>query len=208
MTVLKSHDFQYTAASLQQLHAECKIPYTQMNDVRVCVLIARQHPETLDMLPKKKDQVPKVSAVEEAKAAAAKQSDGMDDFQLVSKDAEGKPKLPGNDLLMHMIKLRNPKFVKEIRRGPTAALDVHLYDDLLEMIQPTAEDMRAEEETFAPACAEISRMEDANKEAEKRKKRAYRPQDDEILAEASRLVRTRRRSLLTAAHLLALEANR
>ena len=65
-----------------------------MNDVRVCVLIARQHPETLDMLPKKKeDQVPKIAAVEEAKAAAAKQRDGLDDFQLVPRDAEGKPKL-------------------------------------------------------------------------------------------------------------------
>jgi hypothetical protein len=215
MTVLESHDFQYTAASLQQLHTECRIPYAQMNDVRVCVLIARQHPETLDMLPKKKeDQVPKIAAVKEAKAAAAKQSDGLDDFQLVPKDAEGKPKLLGEDLLMHMIKRRNAKFAKEIRCGPTPALDVHLYDDSLEMIQPTAEDVRRgriledhcgerakkkcakrklnsiglvvgqstvvnsaknmarmqEELTFASACAEISRIEETNKVAEKRKK--------------------------------------
>ena len=214
MTVLKSHDFQYTAASLQQLHTECRIPYTQMNDVRVCVFIARQHPETLDMLPKKKDQVPKVSAVEEAKAAAAKLSDGMDDFQLVPKDAEGKPKFVRDKLLDHMIKRRNAKYAKEVRRGPAPWLDVHLYPDSLEMIQPTAEDMRRgrilqdhcgerakrkcakrklnsiwlvigqssivnsaenmarmqEELNFAAACAEINRIEDANKVAEKRRK--------------------------------------
>ena len=214
MTVLGSHNFQYTAAALQQLHTECRIPYTQMNDVRVCVLIARQHPETLDMLPKKKDQLPKIFAVEEEKAAAAKQSDGMDDFQLVPKDAEGKPKFVRDELLEHMIKRRNEKYAKDVRCGPTPWLDVHLYPDSLEMIQPTAVDMRRgrvledhcgeqakrkcakrklnsiglvigqstvvnsaenmarmqEELNFAAACAEINRIEDANKVAEKRKK--------------------------------------
>ena len=214
MTILESHDFQYTAASLQQLHTECMAPYVQMNDVRVCVLIARQHPETLDMLPKKTDEVTGIAAVEEAKAAAAKQSDGMDDFQLVPKNAEGKPKFLRETLLEHMIKRRNAKFLKEVRRGPTPGLDVHLYSDSLEMIQPTAEDMRRariledhcgerakrkcakrklnsiglvvgqstvvnsaenmarmqEELNFADACAEIERLEDANKAAEKKKK--------------------------------------
>ena len=185
-----------------------------MNDARVCVLIARQHPETLDMLPKKKDQVTKVSAAEEAKAAAAKQSDGMDDFQLVPKDAEGKPKFVRDKLLDRMIKRRNAKYEKEVRRGPAPWLDVHLYPDSLEMIQSTAEDMRRgrilqdhcgerakrkcakrklnsiglvigqssvvnsaesmarmqEELNFAAACAEINRIEDANKVTEKRKK--------------------------------------
>ena len=42
----------------------------------------------------------------------------------------------------------------------------------------------------------------------KREKRAYRPADDELLAEALWLMRNKRRSLLTPAHRLALEANR
>ena len=62
MTVLESHGFQYTATSLQQLHIECRIPYAQMNYILVSVLIARQHPETLDMLMKKnEEQVPSPS---------------------------------------------------------------------------------------------------------------------------------------------------
>ena len=82
----------------------------------------------MDMLPKKKkNQVPKISAVKEARAVAAKQSDGMGDFQLVPKDAEGKPKFVRNELLEHMIKRRNAKCAKEVRRGPTPWLDVHLY---------------------------------------------------------------------------------
>ena len=48
----------------------------------------------------------------EAKAAATKQSDRLDNFQLVPKDAEGKLKLLWNDLFAHVIKLRNAKFAK------------------------------------------------------------------------------------------------
>ena len=66
---------------MQQLHTECSIPYAQMNCVRVSVLIARQHPETLDMGVKKiEKEAPKSITFEEAKREAAKQSDGLDDF--------------------------------------------------------------------------------------------------------------------------------
>ena len=215
MTVLTSHGYQYTAASLQQLHTECNIPYSQLNDIRICVIIARQHPETLDMtITKNEDEVPKIAAVEEAKAAAAKQSDGLDNFQLVPKDAEGKPKFTGTELFSHMCRRRNAMFPEEVRRGPARELDVHLMSDSLEMIQPTFDDMRRgsilrdhcgerakrkcakrklnsiglvigqsavvnsaenmermqEELNFAAASSEITRIEQANKEAEKRKK--------------------------------------
>ena len=82
-----------------------------MNCVRVSVLIARQRPKTLDMVVKKiEKEASKSITVDEAKREAAKQSDGLDDFQLVPKDAKGNPKLQGEDLLRHMIKLRNAKF--------------------------------------------------------------------------------------------------
>ena len=47
------------------------------------------------------------NAVQDAIAAAAKQSDGLDLFQLVPKDADGKPKYTGLEFLNHMIKHRN-----------------------------------------------------------------------------------------------------
>ena len=57
---------------------------------------------------------------------------------------------------------------------------------------------------------ETDRSEKSEKmeKVKKREKRAYRPADDELLAEALWLVRNKQRSLLTPAHRLALEANR
>ena len=166
------------------------------------------------VVTKKDDQETKLAAVEEAEAAVAKQSAGLDTFQLIPKDAKGKPKLKGVQLFNHMCKRRNEMFPEEIRQGPAPELDVHLMPDSLEMIQPTEQDMRRgsilkdhvgkrakrkcaqrklnsiglvvghsgvvnspenmarmeEELHFASACAEISRIEEANKEAEQRKK--------------------------------------
>jgi hypothetical protein len=48
MTVFLSHSCQYTIACIKMIHKECKLPYSQMNDVCVCVLVAQEHPESLD----------------------------------------------------------------------------------------------------------------------------------------------------------------
>jgi hypothetical protein len=40
MTVCKTHAYQYCVACITTLHVECKLMYSQMNDVRVCVLVA------------------------------------------------------------------------------------------------------------------------------------------------------------------------
>ena len=143
MTVLQSHGFQYTADSLQQLHVECSMPYSQLSDLRICVVVARQHPETLDMTLTKTDTPGQdVKTVQDARAAAAKQSDGLDIFQLHPKDADGKPKFKGLKLLDHVVKRRNKLKAEEVKCGPSAGLDIHLMDDSLEMITPTFEDMR------------------------------------------------------------------
>ena len=47
MTVFQSHAFKYSAACLKMLHVECKLLYFQMNDVRVCVVVAREHSKSL-----------------------------------------------------------------------------------------------------------------------------------------------------------------
>ena len=77
MTILESHNFQYTADALQQLHLECHLPFNQLSNIRVCAIVARQHPQTLDTTVSKKITPASVdTTVSEAKAAAAKQSDG------------------------------------------------------------------------------------------------------------------------------------
>ena len=85
MTILESHNFRYTADSLQQLHTECNLPFNHLKNIRVYVIVARQHPQHLDItVTKKITPETKATAVEEAKAAATKQSDGSDDFQLLT----------------------------------------------------------------------------------------------------------------------------
>ena len=73
MTIMQSHNFEYTAASLKLLHEECMLPFSQINDILVCIIISRLHPETLDMSvvhqPSHEDAVESVS---KARAAAAK----------------------------------------------------------------------------------------------------------------------------------------
>ena len=66
----------------------------------------------------------------------------MDVFQLHPKDADGKPKFKRLKLLDHVVKRRNKLKAEEVKCGPSAALDIHLVDDSLEMIAPTIEDMR------------------------------------------------------------------
>ena len=145
MTILQSNNFQYTAETLRRLNIECNLPFSQLSDIRVCVIIARQHPGTLDMsVSKVKETGERPEDVQEAMTGAAKQSDGLDDFQLVPKDARGNPKLKGIELLDHMCRLRNRRSVEEgnDRVEPTSGLDISLQPDSLQMIQPTIEEMR------------------------------------------------------------------
>ena len=85
-----------------------------------------------------------VDAVEEARAAAAKQSDGLDDFQLIPKDADGNAKLKGLDLLNHLCRVRNMRSAVDGtgRIEPSKSLNLEMQSDALKMIQPTLEEMR------------------------------------------------------------------
>ncbi len=35
--------------SLMMLREECNLPLSQMNDVRICALVSKEHPESLDI---------------------------------------------------------------------------------------------------------------------------------------------------------------
>ena len=84
-----------------------------------------------------------MDAVEEARAAAAKQSDGLDDFQLVPKDADGNVKLKGLDLLNHLCRVRNMRSAVNGmgRVEPSSSLHLEIQSDALAMIQPTSEEL-------------------------------------------------------------------
>lgn len=230
MTVLQSHAFQYTAPCLQMLHNECKLPYSQMNDVRVCVLVSREHPGCLDfdiknLITRADVDLPPPDEVLESTTGKVSLNDNLYHLMLIPKDDAGNPIITGEQLFDHMCRFRNMKHASAKGKGlvdeddvpplePSQELGVHLYDDSLKHIQPTAYDLRRgailkdyignnalrktakrklnsfgyivgnsgvvnseenmrrmrEQLVMADSVAEISRLEEEDKEKEKREK--------------------------------------
>ena len=144
MCILEKHDFEYTVECLEALHKECQIIFSQMNDLRVCILIAQDHPKTLSFgLPtKNQNQCETQDEVARAKEAQSMLTKDLDSYNLVPLDSKGKSKFTGEELLNHMVK--HPK--RRTEKGgavPTAGLNVHLYKDSLECINPSKTDLLA-----------------------------------------------------------------
>ncbi len=150
MTIIQSHASKYTPSCLKALREECNLPLSQMNDVRVCALVSQEHPESLDfdildrdfVVPKDIDRVmPKgVSLVA-----------NLYHLTLIPKDDDGNPIITGVDLFDHMCHFCNMKHAAEKCKGlnddqisqmePSAGLRLHLYDDSINLIQPTPYDL-------------------------------------------------------------------
>ena len=153
MMIMTTNNFEYNANTLRQLHTECKIPYSQMNDLHVCVIIAKEHPESLAFPPPARntnnqdDVSDDVAVVGEARAEMSRLNTGLAPLQWIPKDVDGKPKYTGEALLNHMARVRNVNAAAESKDGgtvqiaPTAGLDVELADDALECIQPTVKEL-------------------------------------------------------------------
>ncbi len=47
-TIMGSHGWQFTPDCIKQIHLECSILYSQMNDLQVCLIIIQEHPETVE----------------------------------------------------------------------------------------------------------------------------------------------------------------
>jgi hypothetical protein len=47
-TIMGSHGWRFTPDCINQIHLECNLLYSQMNDLRICLLITQEHPETVD----------------------------------------------------------------------------------------------------------------------------------------------------------------
>ena len=170
MTILNSHGGKYTSQCLRALKTECKLNLNQLTEIRVCMIIAKEHPETLDMdlddienesgANESTDNNPEIYSnsdpqavtMEEARAEDQNLNKCLDYYQLNPKDSSGKQKFSGEALLNHMCGYRNREFAKEGSTDddrtskppsllePSPYLDVHLYDDSLRAIKPTKQD--------------------------------------------------------------------
>jgi hypothetical protein len=157
MTILQNHGGKYTPDCLVALKKECQLSISELTDIRVCIIVATDHPETLDFEqddcePDANTNSASIAVIEDARSAVEDLNVGLDHYQLVPKDAVGKPKLSGEALLEHMCGFRNRMFAKEVSiddddafkpprwQAPSDFLDVHLYGDNLRAIMPTEKD--------------------------------------------------------------------
>ena len=102
MTIFQSHACQYSVACLEMLHTECKLLYSHMNDLCVCVLVAQEHPESLDFNIHKltADNVEAPQAVMEANVSKVSLKDNIYHLMLIQKDNTSNPIIADNDLLI------------------------------------------------------------------------------------------------------------
>ena len=73
-----------------------------LNDIQVCVIISREHPECLDFENSSGDNAHNpetVDAIKETEKVSI--VTGFDQFQLIPRDAAGKPKLSGLEIFEH-----------------------------------------------------------------------------------------------------------
>ena len=119
MTIMRSHGGKYTPECLIALRDECKLSLSQLADIRVCIIIATEHPETLDFEPgdcQNDNTANKAStaAIEDARNEVdVDLNAGLDFYQLHPKHSDGKAKYNGEKLLEHMCGHRNRIFSKE-----------------------------------------------------------------------------------------------
>jgi len=147
MAVIDSHSKKYSAECIYMLCSECNLLISHIADVRVCAFVSREHPETLDydascLTITNDTQVP------DNNYHATKQNDGLDTFQLIPKEADGRPKLTGMDLFQHMVTFRNVNHSRVDEDGqhvkiiPSTELNVEISSDALKCIQPTQSELR------------------------------------------------------------------
>ncbi len=138
------------------LRFECRLPYALMNDVHVCVIVSREHPESSDFRFVAAASVASDGATPQAvvdiHAEKKSVNDNLKHFMLIPKDEAGNPTLKGNALFDHVCMFRNTQHASAKGKGtdedkttvmcPSANLSVHLYTDSLKSIQPTANQLR------------------------------------------------------------------
>ena len=90
--IFPGHDKSYTTSCLRQLHEDCNIPYSNMSNVCVCLVLSKEHPQILDwQMPKgKKFPTDHISDVEDAQKYVAPLNSNFNFFNLCPGGLTGK----------------------------------------------------------------------------------------------------------------------
>jgi hypothetical protein len=106
MTIVESHGFHYTAAYLRMLFLECRLAYSQMNDIRVCVIMIREHPEMIELNVAELGVACSVATMPQAVVASNANKSSVNNnlkmLMLIPKNDAGVPLMKGEKLFDHM----------------------------------------------------------------------------------------------------------
>ena len=108
--IFESFENKWSVECLKQLMTEMHIPLADMQQLRLCVTLAIEHPEDLNR------GVPECNPIlerdaessEQIASGAARLADvaaGLKSFQLIPKDDKGQAILKGVDLFNHMVRM-------------------------------------------------------------------------------------------------------
>ncbi len=106
MTIVQSHGFNYTAACLQMLCFECRLAYSQMNDVRVCIILTWEYPETIEFNVGQSGVTCAAATIPQAVVASNANKSSVNNnlkmLMLIPKNDAGVPLMKGKKLFDHM----------------------------------------------------------------------------------------------------------
>ena len=121
MTIVESHGFHYTAACLWMLRLKCRLAYSQMNDIRVCVIVTREHPETVEFNVAELGVACSVATTPQAVVASNANKSSVNNnlkmLMLIPKNDAGVPLMKGEKLFDHMCRFRNVQHAASKGRG-------------------------------------------------------------------------------------------
>ena len=130
--VTKYGENSYDMACTDELHDQLKISYANISDLRVSVIIALEHPETVDYDQEEPDwdEVKRAknerSGIHEGNSDNVNINSGLNSFQRIPKTKDGVPLLLGQYLFDHMVEFRNNICSVDGRLEPSKYLDLEV----------------------------------------------------------------------------------
>ena len=116
--MIDSHDSKYTVSCLRLLHEAYHIPLADMNKIRVCYSVSKEHPETMELTMESQPSATCQTATDVAVAPTI--NDGLISFQRCPKG------YTGQKLLDHMTMYIKRRVKKGERVRPSAHLNVEM----------------------------------------------------------------------------------
>ena len=143
--VTKYGENSFDLACVDEIHETLKIPFSDMDNLRVCVYIGKEHPETLDYDVGQ----PNWEAINREKVWDLDDDDPKLDinrdlsyFQRIPTNSDGVILLHGDKLFEHMIRYRNMICSKDGRLEPSKYLDLEISSDQSKILFLAEHDLR------------------------------------------------------------------